>query len=230
MTKDTPEVTRDTRGVASTTQCRVWGHFPGTHGDAILQFGLAASRDPASAKGLPYQRPGLPSRAAKKQRAKFDIVGQASRPWLHQATARALVPLEARGSRKGTTMRRRLFTTLVVLTLALGVNVTPVAAHDDTCSSSYFCIWQHGNYDGTDHEHFVGDANDWSFWGIQDDDDSVKNRETVRVRVFTNSGWSGTLYCVLASGEEEDIHSDRDDQGDSNLQGSTNSCSGYPSP
>lgn len=131
---------------------------------------------------------------------------------------------------------RRLFNVVVAFALALGVNalainVAPVAAHDTTCLSGYFCVWQHMNYTGADHEHFIGDANDWNFFGIENDDDSVKNRETVRVRVFQNSGWSGgTLYCVLANGSEDDIHGDRDDQGDSNLQGSTNSCSGYPSP
>lgn len=125
---------------------------------------------------------------------------------------------------------RRLFTTLVALALALGVNASPVAAHDDTCLTGYFCVWQHIDYSGSDHAHFSIDENDWPLFGIENDDDSVKNRESVAVRVFADSGYVNTEYCTVPSEVEDDIHDDRDNDGDSNQQRSTTSCGTYARP
>ena len=127
---------------------------------------------------------------------------------------------------------RRFCATAVALALALsvnalGVNLTPVTAHDGTCDAGTFCVWQHTNWTGAEHDHWGGNSNDWNFWGMENDDDSVKNRETSGVRVYTNANYTGGMYCVLASQVEDDIHGDRDDQGDSHAAGS---CSGWPSP
>ena len=135
---------------------------------------------------------------------------------------------------------RRLLTTLVALALALGVNalgvnVTPVAAHNDTCSAGYFCVWPLVNYDdyssGTEHRHFATSENDWDFFGLENDDDSVKNMELTRVLVYSGANYSGSVkYCTAPSEVEDDIHGDRDDDGDSNSLGALTSCGTLPRP
>lgn len=124
---------------------------------------------------------------------------------------------------------RRLVTTLVALGLAFSVTATPVAAHNDTCASGYFCVWPLANYDdyaaGTEHRHFATSENDWPFFGLENDDDSVKNMESTRVLVYAGADYSGGYkYCTQASEVEDDIHTDRDDDGDSNFLSTLTSC------
>lgn len=130
---------------------------------------------------------------------------------------------------------RRLFASLVALALALGVNVTPVAAHSNTCDSGYFCVWPLANYDqgffGGSHEHFSGNNADWPLFGIENDDDSVKNRESLRVLVY--AGWNyteGYTYCTQPGESEDDINLSVDDNGDSNKLGGTTSCGSLQRP
>lgn len=124
---------------------------------------------------------------------------------------------------------RRLMTTLVALALAFGVTVTPVAAHNDTCSSGFFCLWPLVNYDDyssqDEHRHFSTSENDWPFFGLENDDDSVKNREATRVLVYAGADYTGGIkYCVDPLEDEDDIHTDRDNDGDSNFLSSFTSC------
>lgn len=129
---------------------------------------------------------------------------------------------------------RRLFISLVALALALGVNVPPVAAHNDACSSGYFCVWPNVSYDdyviGPQHEHFAGSNQDWDFFGIENDDDSVKNEESFRVRVFADNLYNNVEYCMTPDEWEDDIHTDRDNDGDSHWVYTTTSCGTDPRP
>lgn len=131
---------------------------------------------------------------------------------------------------------RRLFNMMIAFALALGVNalainVAPVAAHDSFCGAGTFCVWQHWNYTGVDHEHFGSGSGDWNFWGIENDDDSLKNAVNLTyVRVYDNANYGNGIYCVVPSEVEDDIHADRDDRGDSHTFAVTSNCSGWPSP
>jgi hypothetical protein len=130
---------------------------------------------------------------------------------------------------------RRLTTSLIALALALslnvvalGLNVSPAAAHS-TCSTGYFCVWPLGNYSDywpiEEHIHFSGNDTDWDLTGLENDDDSVKNRESYRVLVY--AGWNyteGYTYCTQPGEDEDDINFAVDDNGDSNKLGSVTSC------
>jgi hypothetical protein len=131
---------------------------------------------------------------------------------------------------------RRILATLFALTLTLGVTSTPVEAHNDVCNAGYFCVWPYINYDddevGPDeHRHFANSENDWDFIGMENDDDSVKNMESTRVLVYRGSNYSGGLaYCTVSGEVEDDIHEDRDNDGDSNLLQGLTSCGTLPRP
>jgi len=127
---------------------------------------------------------------------------------------------------------RRPFTTLVVLCLVFGVNVAPVRASMDQCSTSNFCEWDHQNYSGGEFTQWPTSANDWNLFGIENDDESVWNRESKRTNVYKGSNWTeGVAYCVVPGGSEDAILDDRDNNGDSNYLSETlTTCSGYPTP
>lgn len=135
---------------------------------------------------------------------------------------------------------RRLYTGLIAMAvalsvnvLALGVNVTPVAANT-TCSAGTFCVWPLANFQDyfwpTEHEHFGGDTSNWPF-GIENDDDSIKNEETGRVLVYAGSGYGeGVTYCALPDEWEGDINLAYDDNGDSHDVQTLTSCGTNPRP
>lgn len=127
-------------------------------------------------------------------------------------------------------MRRR-FATLLVLCLAFGVYVVPVQAAMSQCSGGRFCVWENANY-SAGFDSWGASQNDWPLFGLENDDDSVWNRENTRTLVYRGSNYSeGVTYCVPPGIAEDDIHFDRDDNGDSNaLALSSTSCSGYNPP
>lgn len=129
---------------------------------------------------------------------------------------------------------RRACHVIAALALALGVNtlavdVTPVAAHT-TCTADRFCVWQHIDYGGVEHEHFTNTSNDWNFWGIENDDDSLQNISARYTHVYDDANYGNPVYCALPSEVEDDIHSNRDDRGDSHTMNYTEGCSGWASP
>lgn len=128
-------------------------------------------------------------------------------------------------------MRRR-FATLLVTCLVFGAYVTPVYAAKSQCSAGYFCEWNEINYSGGEFTQWGSSANDWPWLGIENDDDSVYNREAKRTMVYTGANWSGDeAYCVVPGGFEDDILGDRDNDGDSNfLHADLTTCFGWPLP
>lgn len=113
-------------------------------------------------------------------------------------------------------MRLRL---ALLLTLALGAMAFPtMTLADNSCDSGEFCVWSEANYTGGDFWDPATDDPDWNWWGIENDDNSVKNKESVIVEVYPNGAYGGTLrYCTAPGEVEDDIADDRDDDGDSNL-------------
>lgn len=128
---------------------------------------------------------------------------------------------------------RRLMAALVATLLATQLMAMPVAANNDTCSSGEVCFWAQANFTGTGmdfHDPATNDP-DWNLFGMENDDDSVWNRESITVRVY--AGWNyseGVTYCTTPGESEDDINLSYDDNGDSNKLFSGSSCAGYPSP
>lgn len=129
-------------------------------------------------------------------------------------------------------MKRRLLLMLVALVLAM--SAFPLTARaDNVCNTGEFCAWGDPNYGGDFWDPSTDDPN-WNFFGIENDDDAVKNFESVKVYVYPNSSYGGSLLYCTAPGEiEDDIADARDNDGDSNLTfdstGST-SCGTLPRP
>ncbi|MGH8874069.1 MAG: hypothetical protein ACRDVM_02280 [Acidimicrobiia bacterium] len=67
---------------------------------------------------------------------------------------------------------------------------------------------------------------------MQNDDDSVKNRDPYAMKVYNGDSYSGgLLYCVSSGEVEDDIHGDRDNQGNSSIVYLATTCpSGDPHP
>lgn len=125
---------------------------------------------------------------------------------------------------------RRLLAALAVASLVSGVSTTPVTA-DPNCDVGELCLWGNTNYGGDFWDPSHHDLN-WPFLGIENDDDSVKNRDVPAHLVYPNSSGGGTLlYCVDATEVEDDISGDRDNDGDSNFQLDVTTCPiGYRHP
>ncbi|MGH8923980.1 MAG: peptidase inhibitor family I36 protein [Acidimicrobiia bacterium] len=125
---------------------------------------------------------------------------------------------------------RRLLPSLVALALVLLVPM--VAQADANCDSGEFCIWGNENQGGDFWDPSTDDL-DWpccGAQGVQNDDDSVRNRESVRVLVYQGNNHTGAVsYCTVSGEIVNVIFSDRDNAGNSNDTHTTsNSCSGFP--
>lgn len=112
---------------------------------------------------------------------------------------------------------RRHITLLAALVLVAAAFPAPASA-DNNCDAGEFCLWSDTNYSGSDFWDPSGSDPDYNFFGIENDDNSVKNRESYRVYVYPNNNYGGTYrYCMDQGETEDDIASDRDDDADSNL-------------
>ena len=125
---------------------------------------------------------------------------------------------------------RRLFAALAVAGVLSASASAPVSA-DTVCNSGELCLWGSINFSGDFWDPAHHDLN-WPFAGIENDDDSVKNRDTRAHLVYPNSSGGGSLlYCANSTEEENDIAGDRDNDGDSNFQLDVTTCpAGYPHP
>lgn len=115
--------------------------------------------------------------------------------------------------------------------MALAVPVL-AANGDGTCDSGEGCFYNSPNYVGIEIDSTSGSSN-WPFSGIENDDDTVKNRKSSsHVVVYNgNSYLGGAMYCADAGEWEDDIAGDRDNQGDSHKFFSGSTCpSSIPHP
>lgn len=122
---------------------------------------------------------------------------------------------------------------VVLATAALVVPGAAVAGH---CDAGDFCAWGDTNYSG-DHLANPGDDEVWPCGvfcspDVDENDDSVKNRDSVRVRVYDDDHFGGGLMYCADSGEwETDIADDRDNDGSSHNGSAGTSCpAGEPHP
>jgi hypothetical protein len=91
------------------------------------------------------------------------------------------------------------------------------AAADSVCNSGEFCIWGNPGFGGDFWDPSTDDPH-WDFFNVENDDDAVRNRESVKVHVYASDNYTGTLlYCVEPFVIEDDIADVRDNDGDSNL-------------
>lgn len=138
-------------------------------------------------------------------------------------------------------MRRMSVSSGSVVRVALAVVilaaiVMPVAAQADHCSSGEFCVWGNTAFTG-DHIARAGDENVWPCGtlcspDVDENEDSLKNRESHKVRVYSLDNYDGALmYCVPGGVSEDDIADSRDNDGSSHRGSSGSSCpSGEPLP
>lgn len=129
-----------------------------------------------------------------------------------------------------TRVRRRVVAVVVTVAVAGLYAAAPVSA-DLNCDSGELCLWGNTGYSGDFWDPTHHDLN-WPFLGIENDDDSVKNRDTRAHLVYPNSGGGGPLrYCVNSLENTANINDARDNDGDSNLQLDVTACpAGYPHP
>lgn len=128
---------------------------------------------------------------------------------------------------------RRPIAGLLGLLLILAAAFPLSVAADSVCNSGEFCIWGEPNYGGDFWDPSTDDPQ-WDFFNVENDDDAVKNRESVRVEVYPADNYSGTLlYCTEPGEVEDDIAGIRDNDGDSNLtydSSGLTSCGTLPRP
>ncbi|GEM_PF-2806218 len=133
---------------------------------------------------------------------------------------------------KGGDVTRRRLVAVVAAVLVAAAAIPAVA--DQYCNPGETCIWGAPNYGGDFWDPSTSDP-DWPMWGrigVQNDDDSIRNLESKAVRVFDGNYYTGGVkYCVPAGAAEDDIHYQRDNDGNSHYLWSGPTCpSGDPGP
>lgn len=130
-------------------------------------------------------------------------------------------------------MKERL-SLLAAMALVLVTAVPPMSAlADGVCNSGEFCVWGGTGYTG-DFWDPSGSDPDWPCCGgtgVQNDDDSLHNRESKRVVVYAENGYVSDLYCATDGLQDSNIADNRDNAGNSHVVHTTStSCSGFASP
>jgi hypothetical protein len=128
------------------------------------------------------------------------------------------------------TNARRLLAALATASLLTSLSALPVSA-DANCNAGELCLWGNANYGGDFWDPTFHDLN-WPWPGIENDDNSVQNKDTRAHLIYPNSSGGGVMrYCVNSLENEDDIAADRDDDGDSNFEIETTTCPiGYQHP
>jgi len=107
------------------------------------------------------------------------------------------------------------------------------AIADTVCNSGEYCIWGAPGYTGDFWDPSTSDP-DWPCCGgtgVQNDDDSLHNRESTRVIVYAENSYVSALYCATPSLSDSDIVDNLDNAGNSHqVHGSSTSCVGYAYP
>ncbi len=126
---------------------------------------------------------------------------------------------------------KRLLRVALVGGFALLTLGTTVALADNICNSGEGCIWDSVNFSGQFWDPSTSDP-DWPS-SVDNEDDSIRNRETKGLRVFDGNTYTGGVkYCLsVAQYEEDDINGSRDSDGQSHYLWSTAGCpAGDPMP
>lgn len=113
-----------------------------------------------------------------------------------------------------------LAATVVFALLAIGASAT-----HQTCESGEFCVWADTGYSPA--EHFLGDTAGNPNWpcgvfcspDVDNNEDSVKNRTSLAMRVYDGDSWTGAIkYCVDAGQWDSNINNSVDNDGNSQTQ------------
>jgi hypothetical protein len=123
-------------------------------------------------------------------------------------------------------MRRKIGTAAILTAFTVAVAVPAFAANGNgSCESGEGCFYNDPNYSGIEIDSTNGSSN-WPFSGIENDDDSVKNRKSSSYVVVYNGNnyLGGAMYCANAGEWEDDIAGDRDNSGDSHQFTATATC------
>lgn len=121
-------------------------------------------------------------------------------------------------------MRKRATLGVVIVGLmVLAVSATATNGNN-ICESSEVCLYNDINFSGIEIDT-TGNSPNWPFLGIENDDDSIKNRaSSLHVVVYDNDSYIGSLYCADAGEWEDDINGTRDNKGDSHKWFSGSTC------
>jgi len=129
-------------------------------------------------------------------------------------------------------MNKREGVALVAILAMLVIFPSGIALAGTTCDSGEFCIWGGLAQTGDFWDPGVSDGN-WPCCGgtgVQNDDQSIWNRESVGSVVYDGGNFTGvSMYCAIP-GYNGNIHGNRDNSGNSHQLQGTSSCSGFAAP